>query len=73
MCKDCGYQACGSCESHHSRGTLILLYAGGPVFPHLFALIRLSCSFRVTASGASVWRRFQGHRWPRGQRLPLVS
>ena len=20
MCKDCGYQACGSCESHHSRG-----------------------------------------------------
>ncbi|KAI8986270.1 hypothetical protein BD414DRAFT_488178 [Trametes punicea] len=21
MCKDCGYQACGSCESHHSRGT----------------------------------------------------
>ncbi|RPD56120.1 hypothetical protein L226DRAFT_535900 [Lentinus tigrinus ALCF2SS1-7] len=21
MCKDCGYQVCGSCESHHSRGT----------------------------------------------------
>ncbi|KAH9932706.1 uncharacterized protein BXZ73DRAFT_46757 [Epithele typhae] len=21
MCKDCGYQACDSCESHHSRGT----------------------------------------------------
>ncbi|KAM5540863.1 hypothetical protein V8D89_005507 [Ganoderma adspersum] len=21
MCKECGYQTCGSCESHHSRGT----------------------------------------------------
>ena len=29
MCKDCGYQACGSCESHHSRGTLILLCPRG--------------------------------------------
>lgn len=23
MCKDCGYQACGSCESHHSRGMFL--------------------------------------------------
>ena len=23
MCKECGYQACGSCESHHSRGAFL--------------------------------------------------
>lgn len=30
LCKDCGYQACGSCEPHYSRGTCLPLYPRGP-------------------------------------------
>ena len=57
MCKDCGYQVCDSCESHHSRGTsqsVVHVPEARPPHPLLHSRI---VTFLPRRSPSRNWRR----------------